>query len=216
MLNSMLKGVPYMKNENKRRAGVALALGVLAEAEATVIYFHPNLDVSGDALFGTTIKIDPLNQTAGLSSTDGSLLINYWCWGNYLDGREQSDTSGNAGEFLSTSVLLNDTVSSEGTYTNLIRTSHTSSELGEYYWGFRISNSETPTVYNYGYVHFSAQHAENKCHFTLYDVAYESEAGKSINVGAVPEPAATGTIIMMSVFLVSVFRKLGSRIHGKR
>ena len=204
-----------MTDENKMKAGVALALGVLAEAEADVVYFQPNLDASGEGLFGTSIKIDPFNQAANIAPADGSLMINYWCWGIYLQGYDQTDESGNVGEFLSASASLNDTVSSADDFTDYFWTSQREATPVEYYWGFRVSNTNSPTVYNYGYVHLSAYYQDNMCYLTLHDAAYESEAGTPITVGAVPEPA-TGSLIIMSILLIGVFRKLKFRIYGNR
>ena len=80
-----------MTDQNKMKAGVALALGVLAEAEADVVYFQPDLSVSGrDEIY---ICLDPLHQQAAGLDYDvagdfpygPALEVCYWCSGLYLD-----------------------------------------------------------------------------------------------------------------------------------
>ena len=242
-----------MTNENKMKTGVALALGVLAEAEADVVYFQPNLSVSGrDEIY---ICLDPLHQKAvGLDYDEfdeapyGSALeVCYWCSGlyfhrgglDYSEAQELEDTltmaqeqypdlyeqfvsmptfvySGTLGGFLTADVHEGDTIFADsGIYGGVRNILSWEPQANSYYLGFEVSTLDNTNDCYYGYMQIEAVKVDSTLTLTLHEWAYESEANTPITVGAVPEPA-TGSLIMMSILLIGVFRKLKFRIYGNR
>lgn len=214
--------------ESKKMAGIggiASAMGLLAEmANADVV--STSVDHTTGTGWQVSLEFDPMNGNAATLSTTlydfqlpsyPSPMALYFECGDTLklltpSNGDISDVDGLVSSGTSLQLMnLNDTVSSANAFND---GSESSSYSGwpsfpmdqDLYLGYRFQQ-DGETDFNYGYCTMSVGAPGGGNTLTLKSVAYETEIGTAITVGAVPEPATAG-LLLFSVLGIWFSRRI--------